>query len=278
MMNYVIDGIGYHVDIVGDGFPLVLLHGFTGDSTTWKPFFSQWSKEYKLISIDIIGHGKTDSPQELERYDILSVTHDIKQILEQFEIEKAHFLGYSMGGRLALSFAIQYPQFVHKLVLESSSPGLGTEQERENRRMQDHKLSDFIRVNGIDSFVEYWEKIPLFSTQKTLPLHRQEEIKKQRLKNSVTGLCNSLIGMGTGAQPSWWQRLSEIEAETLLLTGTLDQKFCLIAEKMKKEMNHVEWIKIEECGHAIHVEQSEKFGTIVNRFLSHTLEVPNDFK
>lgn len=277
-MNYVIDGISYHMDIVGDGFPLVLLHGFTGDSTTWRPFFSQWSKEHRLIAIDIIGHGKTDSLNDLNRYDIVSVTHDIKQILEHLEIEKAHFLGYSMGGRLALSFAVQYPQYIHKLVLESSSPGLVTEQERENRRIQDHKLSGFIRENGIDSFVEYWSNIPLFSTQKNLPVHRQKEIKEQRLQNSVTGLCNSLIGMGTGAQPSWWQYLSEIEADTLLLTGALDQKFCLIAEKMKKEINHVRWITVEECGHAIHVEKTEKFGTIVNRFLSNTLEVSNDFK
>src|SRR3954468_10424855 len=174
MMNYVMDGIGYHVDIVGDGFPLVLLHGFTGDSTTWKPFFSQWSKEYKLIAIDIIGHGKTDSPQNLERYDIISVMRDIKQILAYLEIEKADFLGYSMGGRLALSFAIQYPSVIHKLVLESASPGLVTEQERENRRIQDHKLALFIRENGIKEFVEYWENIPLFSTQKNLSIHIQK--------------------------------------------------------------------------------------------------------
>ena len=63
-MNYDIDGIRYHVDEIGDGFPLVLLHGFTGDSTTWKPFYQQWSQDRKLIAIDIIGHGKSDSPQD----------------------------------------------------------------------------------------------------------------------------------------------------------------------------------------------------------------------
>ena len=201
---------------------------------------------------------------------MLSVTHDLKKILELLQIERADFLGYSMGGRLALSFAIQYPQFVRKLVLESSSPGLETEQEREKRRIQDEKLSRFIDENGIERFVEYWGNIPLFSTQKNLPVHKQEEIKEQRLKNSVTGLCNSLIGMGTGAQPSWWQHLHELEADTLLLTGSLDQKFCLIAEKMKKGIKNVEWVNVDECGHAIHVEEPEKFGTIVSRFLSNS--------
>ena len=50
-------------------------------------------------------------------------------------------------------------------------------------------------------------------------------------------------------------------------SGVLDQKFCLIAEKMKNEIKHVEWVKIEGCGHAIHVEQPEEFGTIVSGFL-----------
>ena len=66
-----------------------------------------------------------------------------------------------MGGRLALSFAIQYPEKVRKLVLESSSPGLKTEEER-NRRIQDEKLANLIQNNGIEEFVDYWEKFRFF--------------------------------------------------------------------------------------------------------------------
>ena len=264
----VIDGILYHVDTIGEGFPLLLLHGFTGDSTTWKPFFSQWSQTRKIILVDIIGHGKSASPTDVQRYDIVSVANDMKQILEQLEIEKADVLGYSMGGRLALSFALLFPEYVNKLLLESSSPGLETDEERESRKIQDEKLGNLIEANGIERFVDYWENIPLFSTQKNLPLHKQLEIRQQRLQNSVTGLKNSLVGMGTGSQPSWWDKLQELEAETLLLTGELDQKFCLISEKMVKRMKRAEWKNIKSCGHAIHVEQPEKFGTMVSEFLS----------
>ncbi|WP_071393755.1 2-succinyl-6-hydroxy-2,4-cyclohexadiene-1-carboxylate synthase [Bacillus tuaregi] len=267
-MNVTIDGILYHVDTIGKGFPLLLLHGFTGDSTTWKPFLSQWSQEHQVITVDIIGHGKSASPIEVERYDIQSVAKDIKGILEHLGIEQANVLGYSMGGRLALSFSLLYPQFVYKLILESASPGLETKQEQDNRRIQDTNLSQFIRKNGIERFVDYWENIPLFHTQKKLSLHMQQEIRKQRFENSVIGLSNSLLGMGTGAQPSWWNRLQELKAETLLLTGEQDQKFCFIAEKMVKKMKHAKWQKFNECGHAIHVEQPEKFGTIVSVFLS----------
>ena len=109
----------------------------------------------------------------------------MKQILELLKIEKTDILGYSMGGRLALTFAIQYPLRVRKLILESASPGLITEEERANRRMQDRKLCDLIKKNGIEQFVEYWENIPLFSSQRSLPIHKQEEIREQRLQNSV---------------------------------------------------------------------------------------------
>ena len=207
-------------------------------------FLKEWGKNRKVIVIDILGHGQSDSPDDFKRYEILSVAKDMKQILELLKIEKTDILGYSMGGRLALSFAIQYPLSVRKLVLESSSPGLITEQERANRVMQDRKLCDLIQKNGIEQFVEYWENIPLFSSQRSLPIHKQEDIREQRLQNSVIGLCNSLIGMGTGAQPSLWPHLHRLEANTLLVTGDLDQKFCRISKEMQKEIKKVEWINV----------------------------------
>ena len=173
-----------------------------------------------------------------------------------------------MGGRLALSFAMQYPEKVRKLVLESSSPGLKTEEERNSRQIQDERLANQILEHGIEEFVHYWENIPLFSSQKELPLQKQEMVREQRLQNSIMGLSNSLKGMGTGVQPSYWDKLSLFEIETLLVTGALDEKFCTIAEKMVASMKNAQWVKVDGCGHAIHVEHSEKFGTIVNGFLS----------
>jgi 2-succinyl-6-hydroxy-2,4-cyclohexadiene-1-carboxylate synthase len=265
-----INGVSYYVEIEGEGFPLVLLHGFTGDSTTWKAISHEWQQKRKLIAIDIIGHGKSDSPMDVNKYDILSVARDLKQILEDLHIQTTDMLGYSMGGRLALSFAVQYPQFLRKLVLESSSPGLKTEEERQKRQIQDEKLADFIREKGIESFVQYWENIPLFASQKRLPQEQQREIKKQRLQNTMIGLSNSLIGMGTGSQPPWWNEIRQLNVETLLLTGALDEKFCQIADQMISAMPNSHIFTFEECGHAIHVEQPEKFGTIVDRFLSNT--------
>jgi 2-succinyl-6-hydroxy-2,4-cyclohexadiene-1-carboxylate synthase len=269
-MSYLINGVRYYVDVYGEGFPLLLLHGFTGESTTWKPFYRDWGKHSKLIIPDLIGHGKTESPHNASRYKMEFAAKDLLGILDQLGIDQVDLLGYSMGGRLALTFAILFPKRVRKLILESSSPGLPSIEEREFRCMKDKELADFIREKGIEVFVDYWEDIPLFSTMKQLPNEINKTIRRQRLSNNPIGLANSLLGMGTGMQPSWWENLNQLQHEILLVTGELDKKFCLIAEKMKKKLKNGAWISIPNSGHANHVEDQEMFGTIVSDFLKNT--------
>ncbi|MEH7249132.1 2-succinyl-6-hydroxy-2,4-cyclohexadiene-1-carboxylate synthase [Neobacillus niacini] len=263
------NGLSFHVEGCGsrDQFPMLLLHGFTGDSSTWTSFCSVWGKHSRLIIPDIIGHGKTDAPEEIAHYKMEAAAADIILILDQMEIVQMDVLGYSMGGRLALTIAQLYPERVRKLILVSASPGLKTEEERMLRRMKDRELANFINEHGVKSFVDYWEAIPLFSTMASLPNRLKEVIRKQRLSNIARGLSNSLLGMGTGSQPTWWDRLDKLSCDVLLITGEKDEKFCRIAENMQAEMKKASWIVINDGGHAIHVEQKEKFGTIVSDFL-----------
>ncbi|MFK9095203.1 2-succinyl-6-hydroxy-2,4-cyclohexadiene-1-carboxylate synthase [Bacillus salipaludis] len=266
-MEVAVDGIQYQVEVHGEGFPLLLLHGFTGDASTWQPFYDAWSKHSMLIVPDIIGHGKTESPDNLQRYQIESAAHDLNCILNVLGVSQVDLLGYSMGGRLALTFALLFPNKVRKLILESATPGIATEEERALRRMKDAELAKFITEQGIKSFVDYWEDIPLFSTMKRLSAQVRESIRSQRLSNSPIGLANSLVGMGTGSQPSRWEQLDELACEVLLVTGEEDKKFYGIAEQMLKTLKKGTWIAVENSGHAIHVEEREKFGTIVSDFL-----------
>lgn len=262
-----VDGIHYHVEMCGEGFPLLLLHGFTGDGSTWGPYRHVWGQHSRLIIPDIIGHGNTDAPDDLNRYQIDAVAADMVNILDQLGVKQVDILGYSMGGRLALTFALLYPERVRKLILESASPGLPTEEERQERRNKDADLAKLINEQGILSFVDYWENIPLFSTMNALSDSVKETIRKQRLANSPEGLANSLLGMGTGSQPSWWEDLDKLSCDILVLAGEKDKKFCRIAEKIKINSRKASLIIFHESGHAIHVEDLEKFGTIVSDFL-----------
>jgi len=257
----------YFVEVLGKGEPLLLLHGFTGDHSTWKNLVNTLQNNYMCIMPDIIGHGRSESPQDYSRYRLENVAADLKEILMALKVEQCHVLGYSMGGRLALQFSVLFPEYVKTLILESASPGLSLAEERKQRVEQDNKLADRIEKEGMKSFVEYWQSIPLFRTQVSLPEHKKAAIYEQRMGNNVVGLANSLRGMGTGVQQSLWNELINVHLPVLLLTGEHDKKFCKIAERMDRMIKECEWQTIDDVGHAIHVEDSEMFGRIVSGFI-----------
>jgi 2-succinyl-6-hydroxy-2,4-cyclohexadiene-1-carboxylate synthase len=269
-MNMMINGVNYSYHIEGSGFPVILLHGFTGSKENWSNLRASLSTQYKVITLDLIGHGNTDSPVDRERYEIERVCRDLASLMEKLHIEKVHLLGYSMGGRIALAFSILYPEFIRSLLLESSSPGLESVEERNDRKRADEQLAVGIERNGIEEFIGKWENIPLFKSQKLLPSTKQDKIRAQRLRNSPTGLANSLKGMGTGTQPSYWDKLHSLSFPVLFICGEWDEKFCLIAENMKKRMPNLSIFKVSNAGHAIHVEQPEFFGKIVMEFFQST--------
>ncbi len=264
-----VNQVRYNVKVDGkDEKPaVVLLHGFTGDHTTWKSLSNKLKDSFRVVSIDLLGHGGTDSPSNPELYEMTNAAKDIILIMDHLGIDSAHFLGYSMGGRLALGTAIMYPDRIKTLMLESASPGLRSKKERKTRVQNDEFLAANILEKGIEEFVNYWENIPLFQTQKGLPLDIQEQVRAQRLQNDPYGLANSLIGFGTGRQPSWWDKLQEIDVPVLLMCGELDEKFCYIAAEMNRIILSSLLVKFKKAGHAIHVEEPDKFDTIVKEFL-----------
>jgi 2-succinyl-6-hydroxy-2,4-cyclohexadiene-1-carboxylate synthase len=270
-MEIRLNGITYSYMLRGEGPSLLLLHGFTGCKENWSFLIERLSKNYKVIAIDLLGHGKTESPQIVERYVFERVCEDLYEFLEELSISSVHILGYSMGGRIALAFSSIYPSKVSSLILESSSPGLMSEEERFHRKKADEALAIDIINNGVSAFVDKWEEIPLFASQKQLHIHKQNRIRVQRLQNNPLGLANSLKGMGTGRQPSYWDKLSSVKIPVLLLCGELDRKFCEIAARMKERIPQATIFQIPGVGHAIHVEQPDVFGEIVDEFL-HTID------
>lgn len=246
---------------------LVLLHGFTGSISTWNQIASLLPNTIRIVAIDLIGHGDTDAPIESSRYTMLEQLFDLEEIFNALHLQSFTLLGYSMGGRVALSYAVAYPQRIKNLILESSSPGLKTHEEQQARRQADEQLATKIEQKGVEAFVKEWENIPLFATQKKLPIHVQQAVRAERLAQTKKGLANSLRGMGTGAQKSIWPELKSITFPVYLITGELDHKFYKIAEDMKKQISNAKHILVNNVGHAIHVENSTQFATIVKKVL-----------
>ncbi|MEH6937958.1 2-succinyl-6-hydroxy-2,4-cyclohexadiene-1-carboxylate synthase [Bacillus sp. JJ664] len=264
--NITLNGIHYSYIDEGEGQTVLLLHGFTGTKKTWAELIEKLKQNFRVIAIDLLGHGETDSPDDPDRYVMEQAAKDLNDFLTKKHIDCIHLLGYSMGGRLALYFALNFQQRIRSLLLESCTAGLTSEDERLSRITQDDQLATMLLTKGIKSFVEYWENIPLFSSQKELSKSHQEKIRAGRLLQSPIGLSNSLKGMGTGIQPSLWDQLDTLEIATLLICGEYDEKFCFIMGKMNEKFKNSEIKKIPRAGHAIHVEQSEIFATIVSEF------------
>jgi 2-succinyl-6-hydroxy-2,4-cyclohexadiene-1-carboxylate synthase len=173
-----------------------------------------------------------------------------------------------MGGRLALYVGLHKPHLVQSLILESASPGLASAAERRMRREQDESLAKRIETNGVAAFVDDWERLPLFDSQKNLPADVRNALRRRRLQNTADGLATSLRGMGTGVQPSLWANLPELRVRTLLLAGEYDHKFTTINQRMAEKIPNARLIIINGTGHSIHLEQPDIFLTVVQEFLA----------
>lgn len=266
-MRLEVNGVNLNVEITGEGWPLVLLHGFTGSNATWEKHYAALAPRFKLIAIEMLGHGLSDAPANPSRYNMEHTTADIAATLDALDIERAAVLGYSMGGRIALHFAAANPERVSTLVLESASPGLATAEERATRIQADEALAGFIEREGIAAFVERWENLPLFASQRHLPPEVQAAQRQQRLNNNPRGLANSLRGAGTGAQASLWPRLNSLTRPTLLIAGEFDTKFVQIARQMQAKLPISRLDIVANAGHAVHLEQPAEFDRLVLDFL-----------
>jgi 2-succinyl-6-hydroxy-2,4-cyclohexadiene-1-carboxylate synthase len=265
-----LNALDYRVYHHGHGDPLLMLHGFTGSANTWARLIPTLSRRFHTITPDLPGHGDTASPSEPERYSIDHTAADMIALLETLEVECVHLLGYSMGGRLALYIAARYPQRVTSLILESASPGLKVEQERAARRKSDQTLAARIEREGVESFVNYWESLPLWRTQQhTLTDEAKTALRAERLRHSAQGLANSLRGMGTGAQPSLWPELPALAMPVQLITGEWDSKFTAINREMAALLPRARFDVISRAGHAVHLENPPMFEQSVLKFLAH---------
>lgn len=258
----------YLYKVAGQKKPLlILLHGFTGSCQNWKPLLPSLTPHFQVLTLDILGHGRSASPSDPTRYHMAQVAADIISLLDQQTDHPPHLLGYSMGGRLALYLAVHYPQRFASLMLESASPGLETEAEREERRQRDDALADRIEGDGIAAFIDFWESLSLWDSQKQLSPETRGRLRQQRLENNPIGLANSLRGMGTAVQPSLWHKLPELTIPVLLLTGVLDYKFVGIGQEMALLFPQVVHHTISGAGHTIHLEKPTQYSQTVVSFL-----------
>jgi 2-succinyl-6-hydroxy-2,4-cyclohexadiene-1-carboxylate synthase len=171
---------------------LIFLHGFTGSVKDWKKTAELVDDRFNKIAVDLIGHGKSDAPIEVDKYSASSINSQLLDIINHFTKGKVILLGYSMGGRAALSFSINHQDKIKGMILESTSTGIEDTTEREERVKSDEELAEFIETSSIENFIDHWMNLEIFGTQKRFS-GKQFETKTLLVRNSIDNILYFMI-------------------------------------------------------------------------------------
>ena len=250
-----------------DPEPLLLLHGFAGSGRSFEHVAPRLSYRGRILAPDLPGHGDTRYGDDSRAYAMEAVAEALDAVLAKLGAPRVALHGYSMGGRLALYYAVSRPARVTRLVLESASAGIAGAAERSTRVRSDEELARYALAHGIQSFVDRWEKTPVLALLRCLPVEERRRLREIRLANDPAGLAASLRGMGVGAQPFLGERLHEIVVPTLVIAGVKDVKFGAIARELAMAIRAAELVLLSECGHTPHLEAPERWAEVVGTFM-----------
>jgi 2-succinyl-6-hydroxy-2,4-cyclohexadiene-1-carboxylate synthase len=232
---------------------IVLLHGFAQTGRSWEPTIAALGERYRAVAPDIRGHG---SAALVRPVDFASVEADVLGLTDG----RFALVGYSMGGRIALSSALAAPERVTHLILIGASPGIADGDERRSRRAADDALADRIEGEGIEAFASEWSSLPLFAGQ---PPAVAAAAHATRLAQSPAGLAAALRGLGTGAMQPLWDRLPELKIPVALIVGERDVKFRAIAEQMADALPDASMHVVSGAGHAVQLERPEAVAALL---------------
>jgi 2-succinyl-6-hydroxy-2,4-cyclohexadiene-1-carboxylate synthase len=237
-----------------DGNPdqptIVFLHGFLGSHADWQILVSELGDRFDCICIDLPGHGRSlHLPESV--YTLPKTADLVVQVLQSLNCNSSHLYGYSMGGRLALYLALNFPQRWRSLYLESASPGLLKDADRRARQQRDWQLADAL-IQDFPAFLTAWYEQKLFDSLRS---HPHFTLHLQRLAhNHPQELAQSLRWMGTGIQPSLWERLPELKLPCQLIVGEWDEKFIAINQRMACLSSKMMLQIVPQTGHNVHLE------------------------
>jgi proline-specific peptidase len=267
------NGIKIFYEISGEGYPVILVHGFGSNRTEWFVQVPSLSEKFKVIIFDNRGTGKSDRPNIPYTMEIFA--DDIAGLLDHLEIDKVHIIGVSLGGMIVQNFILKYPERVNKVVLLNTFPGFPNQQgidmykknliEVYNDKLKDPKKAFFDHAYG---FTRKFKKMMMEDPKKKhYGLWSAEDI----IKNSTIDIFRPqdiLNSANAIAGHEVRDRLHEVKSITLVLCADKDRLSPVSANRQIHELIPNSELKIiKDAGHDSKIEKAPEVNGAILEFL-----------
>ncbi|EJL62715.1 putative hydrolase or acyltransferase of alpha/beta superfamily [Flavobacterium sp. CF136] len=240
----------------GEGNAIVLLHGFLENKKMWKDYVSFFSNQYRIITIDLLGHGESDCLGYVHSME--DNARAVHEVLEYLQIKKTTILGHSMGGYVGLAFAELYPESIQKLILLNSTSKEDSTEKKLNRT----RAIKAVKQNYVN-FVSLAIANLFSENNRTRLADEIEKVKTQALKTPLQGIVASLEGMKIRKDRE--TLLRENLFPVLLILGKKDPVLNYEESITQIENTTAELISFDD-GHMSHIENKEELKKVLSEF------------
>jgi len=245
---------------------LLMLHGFMGSGCVFEHILDGLCEFCNPITIDLLGHGKSEKVYDPEQYREDKQIADILELAGTIEFSDIFLYGYSMGGRLALKTALEAPEFFTGLILESTTCGIERKSERAERRKEDKRRAEEIQQD-FDSFLSRWSKSELFSSDPETNPPLKDRYKQIQKNQDPKAIAASITGFSTGNMQPVKKQLRNFPVPVLLLAGSRDEKYTDINNTMAQLFTTAEFKKLK-AGHRVHLDNPAAVVNTIKQFIA----------
>lgn len=260
------DGAKLEYRALGEGPPLLLCNASFATQSHWRVQQESLARSHRVITWDYRGHGRSDAPREPGRYSLEQVTRDLESVHQAAAGDAPAYVGgLSVGGLVAMSYALSRPERVRALLLFNTGPGFKRPEALARwQSMLERAASKMERV-GLPRYLEGRRaQAELLGLDPTTDLAR--EIRTDLLRSTVEGLTR-FARQVAGPVPNLVDRLAEIRQPTLILIGELDEAFQPASWVLARKLPHARRVVLEAAGHVLQLDQPLAFEREVRRFL-----------
>lgn len=244
------DGVRLHYDVTGDGPALLLTHGYSATGDMWRGQVEAFAKDYRLITWDMRGHGRSDYPEDQSVYSEAATVADMAALLDEVGAETAIVGGLSLGGYMSLAFNLAHPGRVRGLLIIDTGPGYKNDEAREGWNKNAHRTADRYESEGLG-------RLAAGSPETRMSSHR-----------SADGLARAARGMLTQKDARVISSLPAIAVPSLVVVGANDTPFLAASDYMAAKIPGAKKVVIDGAGHAANIDQPGAFDAAVLGFLT----------